>query len=316
MQYPELRYVPEAQDPSVVIETTELVVKVIDNTGLALEETGKLSHFERYENRCLSPVSHHLGYHGVRCLYNKVEKRNLVVPLTSWLNLQGAELAGIDTDPVDERSCWGVARGWPMRLTPKGGGVVLDLDPMPSTQFAYSLEIQPAEPNGIDFSVRFTFHRRPDAGDVRFRASWPCYMNAQDDVCLWYPRGASPTDFVWDSLGELPDIILGDAVGYVHEQKSFAAQEQVVPLGYGRIGDSALVLMFNDPSVRFFVVNSGGHMSTSSVQNPAWDFEWTIEDYPLDEPVGFDGRIVYTPFADRQQVLELYRQWLQTRVAE
>ena len=34
MQYEQLRYVREEQDPSLTIETERLVVKVIDNTGL------------------------------------------------------------------------------------------------------------------------------------------------------------------------------------------------------------------------------------------------------------------------------------------
>ena len=44
-----------------------------------------------------------------------------------------------------------------------------------------------------------------------------------------------------------------------------------------------------------FVVNAGGHFPISAIQNPAWDFEWTIDDYPLDTPVGFNGRLITPP---------------------
>ena len=70
--------------------------------------------------------------------------------------------------------------------------------------------------------------------------------------------------------------------------------------------------MFDDPTVKFFVVNAGGHTSTSPVQNPAWDFEWTLEDYPLDTPVGFKGRLIYTKFEGPEQILERYRGWLRS----
>lgn len=79
MQYDEIRYLPEEQDPSMTF-------------------------------------SHHLGYHGIRCLYHKQEKRNLVVPLVSWLNLQSVVLAGMENDPVDERAWAGCAIAGAVRV--------------------------------------------------------------------------------------------------------------------------------------------------------------------------------------------------------
>ncbi|MDP6505749.1 MAG: hypothetical protein QF886_19160, partial [Planctomycetota bacterium] len=83
-----------------------------------------------------------------------------------------------------------------------------------------------------------------------------------------------------------------------------------IPVGYGRVGDMALILMFDDPRVRFFVVNAGGHLCFSPVQNPAWDFEWEIEDYPLNEPIGFNGKLIYAPFVSQENVLDRYREWI------
>ena len=201
MQYDELQYVPEDQDPSLTIETRDLVAKVIDNTGLSLTPNNDTrSNFSKYGTNSLLPFSHHLGYHGLRTVYDKRERRNLVIPLASWLNLQGVALAGIENDPVDERAWAGTARGWPLRLERRGAGAAIKLDPMPVTQFGYSIEFQPAEPDGIDFSIRFTFHRKPDAGPVRFRGTWPCYMNAYDDVRFFYPKGG-PNGWEWASLG-------------------------------------------------------------------------------------------------------------------
>ena len=315
MQYDEIRYLPGDQDPSLTIETERLVAKVIDNSGLSLAANPDVkSQFGQWGTNSLIPYSHHLGYHGIRLFYERTEKRNLVIPLASWLNLQGVTFEGIENDPVDERAWAGVARGWPIRMEKKGRGAVLSLDPMPRTQFAYTIEFQPAEPDGLDFRIRFVFHRKPASGPCRFRAAWPCYMNAYDDVRLFYPKG-SGDNWQWTALGERPDIIVGAPVGYKHQQTAYFAEQQALPVGYGRIGDRALVLMLSDPRVRLFVVNAGGHYPISAVQNPAWDFEWAAGDYPLDQPVGFDGRIVYTPFQNGDQVLRRYREWAGTQHA-
>jgi hypothetical protein len=310
MKYDDIHYVPEDQDPSITIETANLVAKVIDNTGLLLPPNPEVrSYFGKYGTGSFLPFSHHLGYHGIRALYDKTEKRNLVVPLTSWLNLQGVNLAGIENDPVDERAAYGVGRGWPMRLARKGGGAILTVDPMRNTQFSYSLEIQPVEPDGLEFHIRFVFHRRPDTGSVRFQASWPCYINAYDDVRFFYPAGSPGQRWAWASLGEKPDIVLAEAVGYRHQQEVSRVADQSFPVGFGRIGSRALVLMFTDPRVNFFVVNAGGHSSISAVQNPAWDFEWAIDDYPLDTPVGFTGRLIYTVFQNEEQITRRCEEW-------
>lgn len=314
MRYEQIRYVPEQQDPSITIETADVVAKVIDNTGLELAANPDVhSYYGRYGLGALVGFSHHLGYHGLRSFYHKAEKRNLVVPFASWLNLQAVELSGIANDPVDERAWAGVGRGWPIRMESRGAGAALAIDPLPRTQLSYSIEFQPAEPDGVDFSIRFRFGRRPEAGPRRFRASWPCYMNACDDVRLFYPRGDSAEGFRWAALGERPDIVLGEPVGYVHAQRVFTAEAQALPLAYGPLGEYALILMFSDPSVRFFVVDCGGHSSLSPVQNPAWDFQWVVDDYPLDREIGFDGRIVYTRIDGPQDVLARYNQWAQRR---
>ena len=232
-----------------------------------------------------------------------------MVPFASWLNLQRAELAGIEADPVDERAWAGMGRGWPIRLERSGAGAMLTLDPLPTMQMRYTLEFQPAEPDAMDFRVRFEFARRPESGPARFRASWPCYMNAYDDVRLFYPKGCSPDEWTWASIGEKPDLVIGEPVHYQHAQHAFVAEDQALPVGYGRIGGHALILMFSDPTVRLFTVNTGGHFFCSPVQNPAWDFEWGVENYPLGQPVGFDGRLIYTAFENPDRVLTRYEQW-------
>ncbi|MCE9591026.1 MAG: hypothetical protein K8S99_10920 [Planctomycetes bacterium] len=312
MQYPQIAYVPEGEDPSITIRTRDLTAKIIDNTGLLAPPVppGHKAYFNPTFRH--TPFTHHLGYHGIRTFYDNAERRNIVAAFVSWLNLQGVQFAGITNDPVDERSIYGFGRGWPIRMERAGEGVRLTIDPMPVTQFRYTLELQPAEPDGIDFSFQFVFGRRPDKGPSRFVATWPCYMNAYDDVRLFYPRGTADR-WEWATLGEKPDIIIGETVGYEHKQNAYTVEQQAFPLAYGLIGDRTLAIMFDDPAVEFFCVNSGGHAYHSAVQNPAWDWKWTADDYPLDTPMGFSGRLIYTPSGPGEKLVERYREWARSR---
>lgn len=308
MQYPDLRYVPETEDPSLTLETSELVAKVIDNTGLAapLPPPDLKSYLWAGP---FTPFTHHLGYHGLRTLYRKDERRNIVAPFVSWLNLQKCHIEGLERDPTDERSCFGAGRGWPLRLERRGAGARLTLDPLPALRLHYSLELQPVEPDAMDCAFRFVFERALEHGERRFDATWPCYVSAYDDVRFHYPRTHAGGTWTWNTLGEKPEMIVGEPVGYVHRQQSWAAEDQALPLGYGRIGDHVLILMFDDPRVGFFMVNAGGHTFCSPVQNPAWDFAWSCRDYPLHEPVGFNGRLIYTRWEGPERVMERYREW-------
>ena len=115
----------------------------------------------------------------------------------------------------------------------RGKGAQLTLDPPPQTQFKYSLELQPAEPDGVDFAVSFVFHPRPAHGPSRLRATWPCYVNSYTDVRFFYPRGESVDEWQWDNLAERLTSVLGDPVGYRHEQTAYSVTEQALPLATG-----------------------------------------------------------------------------------
>jgi hypothetical protein len=324
MQYDQIRWLPDGDDPSIIVETDRLVAKVIDNTGLRDPES------ELYldVSKVFGSFTHHLGYHGIRTLYDKTERRNIVAPFIGILNWQMATMDGVEADPVDDRARFGIPRGWPLKLSRDGDSAVLEMDPLPSMQVGYRLSIQPASdtpdalapPDALDFSIRFTFHRTDHTEAPRnFYASWACYLAGYDSVEMHYPAqclgnpssGASP--FAWKSIGEKPDIVIGETVGYEHDQTAFVPEDCALPLAYVRIGERAITLMFDDPTVRPFVVNSGGHTFSSSVQNPAFDFSWQCGDYAVGEPVGFDGRLIYAPFEDEDDIMDRYETWQQRR---
>jgi len=313
MFYPELDYRLESDDPSLTIETGRLVAKVIDNNGLR-----RLDAKPYFGKPVFGTFTHHFGYHGIRTLYDKAERRNVVAPFVSILNWQNVRIDDVELDPVDDRAAYGVPRGWPLVLRQFDGEVSLRLDPMPLGEFAYRLTIRPAadeSPDALDFSVRFLFGKKSANG--RFSASWACYLAGWDTVAMHYPAHAAQpagvrgdshelSRLVWKTIGDPPDMVIGEPVGYVHDQAAFAPDDVALPLAYVRIGERVFVLMFGDPAVRPFLVNSGGHLFCSPVQNPALDFLWEIAEPPTDASVGFDGRLVYTVYAGDDDILRRY----------
>ncbi len=309
MKYAEIKEVAEEDDPSVTLETRDLVAKVIDNTGLVLPPNPESQDWAaRYGLHKPLPFSRRVGNHGIRTFYHKQERRNVVAPLACWLNFQNVSLQGIENDAVDDRVWAGTPRGWPLRIEARAGGARLVLDPLPQTQFSYVLDVAPAEPDALDFTIELTFHRLPERGRPIFRGAWSCYMNSLDDVRLFYPKGTVQR-WEWGAVGEKADFIPGETVGYSHQQAVYFAEQQALPLGYMQVGPYAVALMFDNSAVRLFVVNAGGHLFFNPLHNPAFDFEWVIEDYPVEEPVRLAGRIVYAKFQDANEVLERYSAW-------
>jgi hypothetical protein len=304
MFYPELDYLLESEDPSLTIETERLVAKIIDNNGLRREDSKPY-----FGKPVFGAFTHHFGYHGIRTLYDKTERRNVVAPFVAILNWQQAALAGIELDPVDDRATHGIPRGWPLVLRQCDDAVSVRLDPMPKAEFAYRLTIQPAVDaagDALDFSIRFLFGKRADDRTPKFSSSWACYLAGWDGVAMHYVRKGDDASHQWATIGEPPKFVVGEPVGYVHDQKVFVPEDVALPLAYVRIGERAFVLMFSDRTVKPFVVNSGGHVFSSPVQNPALDFAWEIENYPLGESVGFDGRLIYTTFTSDEDLLRRY----------
>jgi len=168
-QYESIRWVDETQDPSITLETRQLVAKIIDNTGLRVHPNPDNPAFQGD-----IAFSHYLGYHAIRAFWRKDERWNIVDPFASWLNLQGLEVEGLQLDPVDSRALYGIGRGWPMRLTREGRGAVLTTPDMPVSGIKYTFRIEPAGEDSLDFEMSFVLQKKNKA-KAAFYAEWACY---------------------------------------------------------------------------------------------------------------------------------------------
>lgn len=303
-QYDSIRWVDETQDPSITLETRKLVAKIIDNTGLRVHPNPDNPAYQGDVG-----FSHYLGYHAIRAFWRKDDRRNIVDPFASWLNLQGLKVEGLQLDPVDSRALYGIGRGWPMRLEREGRGAVLTTPTMPVSGIKYTFRIEPTGEDSLDFEMSFLLQKKNKA-KAAFYAEWACYMSTYDEVALYAPVG-SPEKPDWKPFGEKPSCIIGEAVNYHHIQRVFRPPSPVaLPLTYGRIGTRVWAMMVNRPEVGFFVVNAGGHRGYSPVQNPAWDLEFKLPDYEPGKPFGFRGSLFYKNWEGSEEILERYDRWV------
>lgn len=301
-RYESIKWIAESEDPSITLETDELVARVIDNTGLR----------PRPESLWMEQgYSHYIGYHGIRALWHKEERRNIVAPFASWLNLQNLQIEGLTLDPVDSRARFGIGRGWPIQMRKKPDGVSLSIAEMPASGVEYSLRFKTSGQDSLDFEVNFILHKKT-RNTASFFASWPCYMSTYDEVQLYSPSGSSDAP-VWEGFGEPESFVIGEPVGYVHSQRTFSPPRPALfPAVYGKIGSRVLAIMASRPEVKFFLVNAGGHRAYLPVQNPAWDLSFSLPDYHAGQSFGFTGRIIYKEWRGADEMTARYRQWIES----
>jgi len=81
------------------------------------------------------------------------------------------------------------------------------------------------------------------------------------------------------------------------------------PFYYGKRGGMVYMIMFDQAGpVRFSHSPSGGGRLGDG-NTPAWDFQYIIYDYKVNEKYSFKARVVYKPFINREDVISEYEKW-------
>lgn len=163
---------------------------------------------------------------------------------------------------------------------------------------------------------------------------WASYMNHTFDRRIFFP-GSEGAEEKWISFGE--DSVNGFETGTIayigtdhlpyeegtkllniveHQKKKFT-----LPLYYGLVHGSGqldnqtdtmvYIMMFDQKKpIRFamwnFIRNQEGF---PDIHSPAWDWQYVIREPKINKEYGYRARVVYKPFAGRNDVIEEYDTW-------
>ncbi len=182
-------------------------------------------------------------------------------------------------------------------------------------------------PYYIDHTLVFTDRKDARQPGCEFReVRWCCYMNCPEDPRLHFLSQGQWHAYIPPSHGVAANI----APAYVPDndlevwpvQSDWRHQRADdrpfhwdryehrfdLPFYYGRLGEMAMILIFDTPRwLRFYCSPSGGGQSLIPGQHcPAWDFEWVIpaSAYQVGRQYSLRVRLVYKRFVSREDVLE------------
>lgn len=296
-----------APKPYVVLERGAVRAVVVDNSEV--------------DDEVLS--EHRSGYSGLASLTHAKRRSNLFVPAYAGLNFEH-----IHDGTVRDRRVLFEPRNAPMQLR------VIDeftceLYQAPSP--TWQLESCSRYELLADGTVQLTFEcipradtfsngyiglfwasyiQQPESLDIHFRGHATDQDPIQDPSCVRWIRGVTP------SHGSLSTHLASNDVRTFQHDQAFpltlvfnrSKYRYSQPWYYGVSHGMALALMFRpQDEIRFAQSPSGGGSG-----NPAWDFQFLIPDYRVNQRYGYVMRALLTPYESPSQIDDVSRVHRQT----
>lgn len=251
---------------------------------------------------------HREGYNGVASWKIAGHEQNLFVPSYAGLNFEHIHdgTTTVDKERFEPRKS-------PMQLRVVNEHTVEVYQPPTAN---WKLESCGRYELLEDGTIEYTFECIPRAELFRknyIGLFWASYIQAPEDKAIYFRGRAAGADAGSDWIrsfspkhgeaathppaGPLPNLnvepdfpltLVNHPSPYVHTE----------PWYYGVSGKIAYVQMFRDRDRIWFAQSPTG----GGENNPAWDFQWFIPDYRVDEAYGFVMRAACIPFESREQI--------------
>jgi hypothetical protein len=258
------------------------------------------------------------GYNGVWSLTHRTETTNLFVPTVAGLNFEHI----FDGERFDrDRTTTIFFEPRNARMTYRhisDHEAELHQPPTPTFHLESWTRFRLVAPHYIDmtFRCRATQHAFAHGYIGLF---WASYINAPDDKSMYFrgPGGwlqhCTPAhDTLSTALHEGESFEMTFARGHrdcLYMNLSPLKYDR--PFFYGLFRDMTVILMLDrTDGVRFtHSPSGGGYNAERQTTNPAWDFQYVIPKYDVNEDYGFKGRLVYRPKCSRDEIVKEHEAW-------
>lgn len=266
---------------------------------------------------------HRPGYNGVWSLTHGTLPRSIFVPGIAGLNLEhsitGVALSNDDQFFEPRRAAMQLKELEPGRLE-------LYQPPTPYTHVESWTIFQCSGECYLDMSFRCRIHRGPFPYGY-LSLFWASYINAPEDKSMYF---LGTLDGKTEQWLQLCTQFHNDQSTVRHQDdtlemkfaddgrpalfKSFSTMRYTKPMFYGNIGDWFWGIMFDGHSgIRFTHSPSGGGMNQQTQSsNPAWDFQYVIENPQLQREYSFRARSFLIPRCSRAELLSHFAKWQET----
>ncbi len=252
--------------------------------------------------------NHRAGYNGVASLTHKNRRENLFVPIVAGLNFE--HIHDGTKEGLKEKF---EPRAFPMELRIIDDSTVELYQPPTGN---WKLESCGRYRILDDGTIEYTFECVPRRGGYKhgkIGLFWASYIHQPEDKAIHFKGHlkASKAPGEWikaitpnHGVDSTHPFANGHQEMWVDEDFPLtlvnhpSKYEYTEPWYYGVSHGMAFVQMFR-PKDQIWLAQSP---SGGGQGNPAWDFQWFIPDYKVDEAYGFVMRAAYLPYESREQI--------------
>ena len=265
---------------------------------------------------------HRAGYNGVWSLKHVSADRSLFVPGIAGLNHEHI----FDGATNGRQEIFFEPRHATMTFKRLGESEAeLHQPPTPTFHLESWTRFKLVEPHYIDLEYRCV----PRQHVFRFGyigLFWASYINAPADKSLYFRGSVGRGSPSWMQLctqrhdDESTVVHVDDTLELKFDPayrdclyKNFSPMRFDLPFYYGLFGQHIWVVMFDrTEGIRLAHSPSGGGFTPDrQTTNPAWDFQFIIPRYEVNQEYGFRLRAVYREQCTREEVLAEYQRWRQ-----
>lgn len=264
---------------------------------------------------------HRAGYNGLWSLRHKQSTRSVFVPGIAGLNLEHVfngetEFGGRDVFFEPRRA--------PMTFRKVNAAIAeLHQPPTPNFHMESWTTFRLKAPHYIDFEFR-CIPRQHVHERGWFGIFWASYINAPLDKSMYFRGGWRAKEDMWMQLctqehdDESTVLAQGDdfKLTWLEDSrdalfKNISRMRYGRPFYYGNFEGLTYILMFEKADgIRFtHSPSGGGYNKELNTTNPAWDWQFIVPQYEVNEEYKYRARLVLRPKCSREEILKEVAGW-------